>query len=233
MSRRRSDEITFRECFWFPVSTAQARRDVFTGGTLLFTLIFGWIWNMGHRLEVVYRLYHDDPPYFRGFAPWGRTFRLGLRAFVAIALYQAPGLLLMFLALLFSVHGDDWLIYGLGGGGFALFAVAVYALPGGMTYNAAYGDMSYLYRPDKALRQALAGGVAYLKAWAISLAAIALSFLGLLAFGVGFFYTSVWAWSVVGYAFSLALLPDLPRPSEATRIEHLPQSHRDTEVIPR
>lgn len=75
---------------------------------------------------------------------------------------------------------------------------------------------SYLYRPDKALRRALDGGTAYLRAWAMALAAISLTPLGALALGVGFFYSSVWAWSVVGYAFSGALVfqaGQLPNPS--------------------
>jgi len=85
------------------------------------------------------------------------------------------------------------------------FVLAIYILPGGMTYNAAFNDISYLYRPDRALVRAFEGGTAYLHAWLISPTAIALSFLGLLALGIGFFYTSVWAWMVAGYAFSRAL----------------------------
>ncbi len=62
----------------------------------------------------------------------------------------------------------------------------------GMTYNAAYRDVSYLYRPDKTFRRVLGAGRSYLRAWVIGLSAIALSFLGLALFLVGFFYTSVW-----------------------------------------
>lgn len=87
-----------------------------------------------------------------------------------------------------------------------------FSLPGGMTYNAAFDDISYLYRPDRAFRRAVAGGGAYLRAWLIGASAILLSTLGIAACGIGFFYTSVWAWSVVGYAFSRSLVladPDL------------------------
>ncbi len=42
----------------------------------------------------------------------------------------------------------------------------------------------------------------------IALLAIVLSLTGLLLAGVGFLFSSVWAWSVVGYAFSQALLGD-------------------------
>lgn len=61
-------------------------------------------------------------------------------------------------------------------------------------------------RPDKALGAAVRGGRAYLRAWLIALAAIAVSFGGLAVLVIGFFYTSVWAWNVVGYAFSRALV---------------------------
>lgn len=196
---------SLRECFKFPLSTAEAQRDVLNGGSLLFLLFIGWIINLGHRLDVVYRVYHDEPPYFRGFAPWGHTFRRGLFAFAAIALYLSPAVLLSgATAALLQVRSPlAWLTGSLA---LASFLVAIYALPGGMTYNAAFNDLSYLYRPDKALRRALDGGAAYLRAWAIAIAAISLTPLGFLALGVGFFYSSVWAWSVVGYAFSRALV---------------------------
>jgi hypothetical protein len=43
-----------------------------------------------------------------------------------------------------------------------------------------------------------------LHAWAIALAALLCSFLGLLAFGVGFLFTSVWFWQVAGFSFATA-----------------------------
>lgn len=197
---------SLRESFYFPLSTAAGRRDVLIGGTLLFLLFIGWIWNLGHRLDVVHRVYHDEPPYFRGFAPWGRTFRRGLRAFLAIAVYLAPAALLCGVTAFLYGRTHAPLAWLTGSLALVCFLVAIYALPGGMTYNAAFNDISYLYRPDKALRRALDGGTAYLRAWAIAIAAMALTPLGLLALGVGFFYSSVWAWSVVGYAFSRALV---------------------------
>src|SRR3954466_299946 len=69
----------FRECLMFPIATPEARRDLLVGGTVMFTLLIGWILNLGHRLDVVHRLCHGDRPYHRGFAPWGRTFRVASR----------------------------------------------------------------------------------------------------------------------------------------------------------
>jgi hypothetical protein len=186
------------ESFGFPVATPEGRRDLLVGGTVLMLMLpIGWVLNMGHRLDVVYRIYHDDPPYYRGFRPWMTTFLRGLKALMAILIYLSPALL----CVLGVEQGVGWL--AVPGGLF--FVVAIYILPGGMTYNAAFNDIRYLYRPDHALRRALEGGRAYLWAWGIALLAISLSFLGLLAVGIGFFYTSVWAWMVVGYAFSRAL----------------------------
>jgi len=211
---------SFRECFSFPLSTPEARRDVWTGGLVLLALLpIGWVLNLGHRLDVVYRVCHREPPYFRGFAPWTATFRRGLTAFVAIALYLSPSIAFAAATHLFAAEGQgiDAAVSNPGSwspgaasiacavASLATFAIAIYALPGGMTYNAAYGDISYLYRPDKAIRRAIDGGKAYAWAWLIAATAMLLSLAGLVAFGVGFFFTSVWAWSVVGYAFSKAL----------------------------
>ena len=39
-------------------------------------------------------------------------------------------------------------------------------------------------------------------AWGIALAALTLSFMGLLGFGIAFFVTSVWFWQVAGFSFA-------------------------------
>jgi hypothetical protein len=195
-------DLTFSDCFSFPLRTRAARRDLVVGALLLLTTLPGWICNLGHRLEVVYRLFHDEQPYFRGFRPLPFIIRRGLLAWCAITLYLTPAVLCAALSWHFW---SEWLRVP-----FALlallgFGLAIFSLPGGMTYNAAFRDVSYLYRPDKAFRRALEGGSLYLKAWCIGGTAVLLSSLGLLAAGVGFLLTSVWAWMVVGYAFSRSL----------------------------
>jgi hypothetical protein len=217
------------ECFRFPLADEAARRDLLVGGTWLLTLPVGWILNLGHRLDVVARVFHDDPPFFRGFRPWSRTFRRGLRAFAAIALYLSPSVVLSVVAALAWRSGQTGISLGLAPVAAVLFLLAIYALPGGMTYNAAFDDLSYLYRPDRAFRRALEGGTGYLRAWAIALLAMALSMLGLLGLGIGFFYTSVWAWTVVGHAFSRALVMAGAGPTERVRQNvpggNCPQGH--------
>lgn len=203
------NEISIRECFRFPIASAGARRDLLVGGLLMITLIFGWILNLGHRLEVVHRLAQGESEPFCGFAPYKYTFMRGLRALAAISLYLFPSAALGMTAWLVRNDSVVWSRSAIVASVIAL-VLGVFVLPGGMTYNAAYRDMSYLYRPDKAFARAIAGGRAYRKAWMIGLSAISLSFLGPLLGLIGFFFTSVWAWNVVGYAFSRALLPISP-----------------------
>jgi hypothetical protein len=59
-----------------------------------------------------------------------------------------------------------------------------------------------VFDPFRALRRVVQGGTAYWHAWAIALAALVSSLLGLLAFGIGFLFTSVWFWQVAGFAFA-------------------------------
>jgi hypothetical protein len=202
--------VGFRESFRFPLGGPDARRDLLTGALLLLIPVVGWVANLGHRLDVVQRLLAGRPPYFRGFRPLSRTLRRGAPAAFAIAGYLLPG------ALLAALAATRWPV--LGALAVPALLLAVYALPGGMTWYAATGDPAILYRPDRALRRARQGGAGYLRAWAVGLSAIALSPLGLLAFGAGFLLTSVWAWSVVGYAFSRALPPTDRRYACARRL---------------
>ena len=54
------------------------------------------------------------------------------------------------------------------------------------------------------MRRVAEGGKDYWHAWLIALAALCCSFVGLLAFGVGFLVTSVWFWQVAGFGFATA-----------------------------
>jgi hypothetical protein len=202
--------LSYRECFRFPVSTPEARRDLLIGGIWLFALPIGWILNLGHRLDVVRRLHAGEIPVFGGFSPYGRTFFRGLKPLLAILLYLFPGTAVAWIA--YSLPGTARIV--LAALATMLIVIGVFALPGGMTLNAVSDDVSYLYRPDRSLRRAIDGGQKYLHAWRIGLSAVALSFLGLFAVGVGFLFASVWAWQVVGYAFSRALILTEPRKKE-------------------
>lgn len=89
--------------------------------------------------------------------------------------------------------------------GLLFFVLGVFTLPGCMTVYACEEDPRVLRQPVRAFKRACEHRRLYLKAWLIALASIVISFLGLLLFIVGFFFTSVWAWEVVGYAFTVAM----------------------------
>jgi len=70
-----------------------------------------------------------------------------------------------------------------------------------------------LKRPVVAFLRAWRHRRTYLFAWWIALLSIVISLAGLLALGIGFLFASVWAWDVVGYAFTVAMYSN----SEDTR----------------
>lgn len=198
--------LDWRDAFEFPLSTEQGRRDVLVGGLLVACLpVVGWVLNLGYRLNVVARVFHDDRPYFRGFSPWMYTFQRGLVSFCAISAYLAPSATAGWVAVALK-HQDQaalhWVFASLSA---ALFALGVFTLPGCMTVYACERDPKVLWFPVRAFRRAWARRRTYTKAWAISASSVVLSFLGLALCGVGFFFTSVWAWEVTGYAFTVAM----------------------------
>lgn len=75
-------------------------------------------------------------------------------------------------------------------------------MPGYMTHYCRSYDAREIFDPFRAFNRILQGGRLYWKAWAIALCALAISFLGLLALGIGFLVTSVWFWQVAGFSFA-------------------------------
>jgi hypothetical protein len=199
-------ELTLADAFRFPIATKEARRDVLIGGCLIIFLLFvGWILNLGNRLNVVSRLSADDRPYFRGFRPWGHTFKRGCISFVTISSYLAPAAVFGLLAFWCRQHDIQPAHYSFAVLSGLAFCLGVFTLPGCMTVYAVEGDPTVLRQPIRAFSRAWLHRRLYLYAWSIALLSIVLSLLGLLALGVGFFFTSVWAWDVVGYAFTIAM----------------------------
>jgi hypothetical protein len=196
--------LTVRDAFLFPVATKEARRDLLIGGLLLGLLLIGWILNLGNRLNVVSRLSADDRPYFRGFRPWGHTFRRGCISFATISSYLSPAVALAVVTV-WLTRPDSPARGVCAALAVAAFCLGVFTLPGCMTVYAVEGDASALRHPAAAFARAWRHRRTYLFAWWIALLSVFVSFFGLLAGGVGFVFTSVWAWEVVGYAFTVAL----------------------------
>src|SRR4051812_28964399 len=198
------ERLTVRDAFLFPISTREARRDLVIGGLLLGLLLIGWILNLGNRLNVVSRLSADERPYFRGFRPWGYTFRRGCISFATISSYLAPAVVFAVIAVWLS-RTESPGRYAFGALAVVSFCLGVFTLPGCMTVYAVEGEASVLRRPAAAFMRAWQHRRRYLFAWWIALLSVVVSFAGLLVGGIGFVFTSVWAWEVVGYAFTVAI----------------------------
>lgn len=131
---------------------------------------------------------------------YSRLLKSGTVTYLGMAYYYAPGLLVVYLAI--SLRKP--ILYALAA---PLLIAATVAIPGYMTHYCREYDMREIFNPLRALRRVLEGGTAYWKAWFIALAALCLSFLGLLLAGVGFLFTSVWFWQVAGFSFASVFSP--------------------------
>jgi hypothetical protein len=98
-----------------------------------------------------------------------------------------------------GLHLEKFVVTATGG---ALWAAAVMAIPGYMTHYCQRLDPREIFHPTRALSRVGQGGRQYWKAWLIVFPTMACSFLGLLVFGVGFLFTSVWFWQVAAFCFA-------------------------------
>jgi hypothetical protein len=190
-----STPLSMRSSFDFPLQTKTSQRELLWGAVLLVILPgVGWFLNMGHRIVVVHRMQHDQPPW-PAWENYGELFRHGVIAAGGMAYYYLPGLIAASAALSF-VSVPLGFVAG------ALLLAATIAIPGYMSHYCREFDAAEIYNPFRALRRCMQGGSAYWHAWLIALSALALSFLGLLALGLGFLVTSVWFWQVAGFSFA-------------------------------
>jgi hypothetical protein len=188
------DRLTLANSLRFPLQSAASRRDIVIGGLWLMIPIFGWLMNMGHRIRVVHRMHHGLPPW----PAWGDPMDLlkhGVLTFLGMAFYSWPGLGLAAL----GVWLEKPLLIAAGA---ALWLLAVVAIPGFMSHYCKELDPREIFDPFRALGRVQQGGLAYWKAWSIVVPAMLLSFLGLLAGGIGFCFTSVWFWQVAAFSFA-------------------------------
>jgi hypothetical protein len=186
--------LDLRSSFAFPLQSARARREVLIGAALLLIPVVGWLLNMGHRVMMVHRMLRGEPawPSWRNY---GELLRHGVVTFAGMLFYYAPGL-----ALLATAWTAE--LPALAAAGGLLLVLATLAIPGYMTHYCRAFEAAEIFNPARALGRALQGGAAYWHAWSIAVAALLLSFAGLLAFGIGFLVTSVWFWQVAGFSFA-------------------------------
>lgn len=189
-----NSELSFRHSFRFPMQSKLARRELAWGAVLVLLPIVGWLLNMGHRIEMVHNMHHGRQAW-PSWQNYPRLLKAGAVAFLGMLYYYAPGMLLAAFAA--AHHAPALYLPSL-----LLLIAATIAIPGFMTHYCHDFDAREIFNPLRALRRVFEGGADYWKAWAIALTALFLSFLGLLAAGVGFLFTSVWFWQVAGFSFA-------------------------------
>jgi hypothetical protein len=190
-----STPLSMRSSFRFPLQSAASRRDILWGAALLALLpVIGWLLNMGHRIMVVHRMQRGQPPW-PAWRDYGQLLRHGLITAGGMIYYHLPGLIVAYAA--WSLRSMP---LGLVAG--ALLLGATIAIPGYMSHYCQRFDPAEIYNPVRALRRCMQGGLGYWRAWLITLTALAISFVGFLALGVGFLVTSVWFWQAAAFSFT-------------------------------
>ena len=180
--------------FRFPLQSPLARREVVIGGLWLFVPVIGWLLNMGHRIMMTHRMQHGLPAW-PAWHDYPALLRHGVITFLGMVEYHVPSLIVEVFAIRFE---SPWL-HALAA---VLWILATVAVPGYMSHYCYTLDPKEVFDPFRALRRVMQGGTAYWRAWAIALAALVCSFAGLLLFGIGFLFTSVWFWQVAGFSFA-------------------------------
>lgn len=199
--------LTLRNSFFFPLQSKASRREVIIGGLWLLVPVIGWLMNMGHRIRFVHNMHCGRPP----FPAWNDPLDLLKQGFITglgMIWYGWPGVTLLGLGYYYSL---DWALAL----GFLLWILAVIAIPGYMSHYCKKLDVREIFNPARALSRVFQGGLQYWKVWLIVLPTMLSSFLGLLVFGVGFLFSSVWFWQVAGFSFATVFTQrfDLDQPS--------------------
>ena len=189
--------LDWRSSFRFPCQSSIARREVLIGALWVLVPVVGWLLNMGHRIVVVHNMMHGRSAW-PAWRDYRALFRHGLITFLGMLFYYAPAAALAWWGA--TIDSQVFLIAAA-----VLGLAATVAIPGYMSHYCRAYDVREIFNPWLALRRCLHGGRAYWQAWGIALAALAVSFLGLLALGVGFLVTSVWFWQVAGFSFATVM----------------------------
>lgn len=186
--------LSLRKAFLFPLQNSLARREILIGAAWLLVPGIGWLLNMGHRIQLVHNM-QTGREAWPAWQNYGRLLRLGFITFLGMVEYHLPATIVGW----WACHRNS---IALGVLAAALWLLASIAVPGYMTHYCRHFDAREVFDPFRALRRVRQGGPDYWRAWLIALTALVVSFVGLLALGVGFLVTSVWFWQVAGYSFA-------------------------------
>ena len=163
--------------FRFPLQSRVARIEVAIGALWLLVPIVGWILNMGHRIAMTHRMQHGEPAW-PAWRDYPALMKHGTITFLGMIEYHLPAVLCEVAARRLD---SDWL-HALA---VVLWVIATIAVPGYMSHYCFTLDAREVFNPFRAMRRVIEGGRAYWHAWAIALAALLCSFLGLAAFRGG------------------------------------------------
>ncbi|NKB88498.1 MAG: hypothetical protein GKS06_09780 [Acidobacteria bacterium] len=186
--------LSLRASFSFPLQSKLARREIVIGGLWLLVPGIGWLLNMGHRIVMVHNMQHGRSAW-PAWSNYPALLRHGAITFLGMLEYHAPAIVCGVGAWL---TGNGWLWVA----AVVLWIPATIAVPGFMSHYCLHLDAREIFDPLRAMSRVFEGGAAYWRAWTIVLLALALSFVGLLALGVGFLFTSVWFWQAAGFSFA-------------------------------
>jgi hypothetical protein len=189
-----SNPLRLNAAFRFPLQSKVARREVAIGALWLLVPIVGWILNMGHRVAMTHRMQHGLSAW-PAWSEYRALMKHGTITLLGMIEYYLPAIVCELAA---RHYHFSWLhvVAAL------LWLLATIAVPGYMSHYCFTLDAREVFDPFRAMRRVIEGGSSYWHAWAIALVALLCSFLGLLALGVGFLFTSVWFWQVAGFSFA-------------------------------
>jgi hypothetical protein len=190
-----SAPLRLSTAFRFPLQSAIARREVAIGALWLLVPIVGWILNMGHRIAMTHRMQHGASAW-PAWDDYPALMKYGAITLLGMIEYHLPAVVCEIAARYYGMTSLHVVAA-------MLWVVATVAVPGYMSHYCFTLDAREVFDPVRAMRRVIEGGLAYWHAWAIALAALLCSFLGLAAFGVGFLITSVWFWQVAGFSFAI------------------------------
>ena len=189
--------LSVRSSFAFPLQSSINRRDVIIGGLWLLVPVVGWLLNMGHRITFVHNMMHGRDP-MPAWNSYRSLLRHGCVTFLAMVYYYLP--FMLFAACYAAVPNPLIAITAA-----AFFFTATILIPGYMSHYCVDFNIAQMFNVHTSFAHVRASGRAYWHAWAIALAALVLSFTGILFLGVGFLFTSVWFWQVAGFSFATVM----------------------------
>lgn len=190
--------LSIKTSFSFPLQSETTRREVVIGALWLLVPLIGWILNMGHRIVFIHNMIHGRKA-MPAWKDYGELFHHGLITFLGMLYYFLPSI---FFGGLFLLWSSQWMLLLC----CVLFIMATVLIPGYMSHYCVEFNAWEIFNVRRSIGHVFHAGRSYWHAWMIAIAALLLSFLGLIAFGIGFLFTSVWFWQVAGFSFASVMV---------------------------